>query len=110
MELKMWAVTVSIKFQNKLAKESILSTLKNKSGNMFEGGGLIFRCFVNITENSVEIYHVFKNKGYVTKMRSNWTDQFWQDIKEMGGSVSRTEGECEVEYSSEINLEEFKKM
>ena len=43
-------------------------------------------------------------------MRSNWTDQFWQDIKEMGGSVSRTEGECEVEYSSEINLEEFKKI
>ena len=41
----MWAVTVSIKFQNKLAKESILSTLKNKSINMFEGGGLIFRCF-----------------------------------------------------------------
>ena len=27
----------------------------------------------------------------------------------MGGSVSRTEGECEVEYSSEINLEEFKR-
>ena len=67
-------------------------------------------CFVNITENSVEIYHVFKSKSYVTKMRSNWTDQFWQDIKEMGGSVSRTEGECEVEYSSEINLEEFKKI
>ena len=43
-------------------------------------------------------------------MKSNWTDQFWQDIKEMGGLVSRTEGECEVEYSSEINIEEFKKV
>lgn len=106
----MWAVTVSIKFQNKLAKESILNTLKNKSSNMFEGGGLIFRCFVNITENSVDIYHVFKSRSFVMKMRSNWTDQFWQDIKEMGGSVSRTEGACEVEYSSDINLEEFKEV
>ena len=67
MELKMWAVTVSIKFQNKLAKESILSTLKSKSINMFEGGGLIFRCFVNITENSVEIYHVLRVKAMFQK-------------------------------------------
>ena len=42
--------------------------------------------------------------------RSEWTNQFWQDIKEMGGSVSREEGECEVEYSSDINLEDFIKI
>ena len=42
--------------------------------------------------------------------RSEWTNQFWQDIKEMGGSVSRVEGECEVEYSSDINLEGFIKI
>ena len=28
----------------------------------------------------------------------------------MGGSVSRVEGECEVEYSSDINLEDFMKI
>ena len=28
----MWAVTVSIKFQNKLAKEAIIKALKNKRG------------------------------------------------------------------------------
>ena len=36
----MWAVTVSIKFQNKLAKEAILSALKIKSSNMFQGEGI----------------------------------------------------------------------
>ena len=106
----MWAVTVSIKFQNKLAKEAIINALKNKSMDMFEDGGLLFRCFVNLTENSVDIYHVFKNKNYVIQKRSEWTNQFWQDIKEMGGAVSRVEGECEVEYSSDINLEDFIKI
>jgi len=28
----------------------------------------------------------------------------------MGGTVSGLEGECEVEYSSEINLEDFTKI
>ena len=74
----MWAVTVSKKIQNKLAKEAIINALKNKN--------------------------------YVMQKRSEWTNQFWQDIKEMGGSVSRLEGECEVEYSSDINLEDFIKI
>ena len=38
----MWAVTVSIKFQNKLAKEAIIKALKNKSIDMFEGGVELF--------------------------------------------------------------------
>ena len=38
------------------------------------------------------------------------TNQFWQDIREMGGTVSFTEGECEIEYSSHINLNDFNKI
>ena len=106
----MWAVTVSIKFQNKLAKEAILSALKIKSSDMFQGEGLLVRCFVNLTDTSVDIYHIFKDKNYVEKMRSEWTNQFWQDIKEMGGAVSRVEGKCEVEYTSNLNLEDFTKV
>ena len=106
----MWAVTVSIKFQNKLAKEAILSALKIKSSNMFQGEGLLLRCFVNLTDALVDIHHIFKDKNYVEKMRSEWTNQFWQDIKEMGGAVSRIEGKCKVEYSPNINLEDFTKV
>ena len=72
--------------------------------------GMILRCFMNVTENSIEVFHVFKNKDVVHKARSSWTNQFWQDIREMGGSFSGLEGECEVEYSPEINLEDFTKI
>ena len=83
--------------------------MKSKSASMFNEG-MSLRCFMNVTENSIEIFHVFKNKEYVNKTRSSWTNQFWQDIREMGGTVSGLEGECEVEYSSEINLEDFTKI
>ena len=105
----MYAVTKSIKFQNKLAKEAIINALKNKSKTMFVEG-MILRCFMNVTENSIEMFHVFKNKDVVNKARSSWTNQFWQDIREMGGTVSGLEGECEVEYSPEINLDDFTKI
>jgi hypothetical protein len=106
----MWAVTRSIKFQNKLAKEAIINALKSKSTDMFQDGEMIIRAFTNVTENSIEIFHLFKNKEYVNKTRAAWTNQFWQDIREMGGTVSFTEGECEVEYSTHINLNDFNKI
>ena len=106
----MWAVTRSIKFQNKLAKEAIINALKSRSKDMFQDGGMLIRAFSNVTENSIEIFHLFKNKDYVNKQRAQWTNQFWQDIREMGGTVSFTEGECEVEYSSHINLNDFNKI
>ena len=105
----MFAVTKSIKFQNKLANEAILNALKSKSKAMFSEG-MILRCFMNVTENSIEIFHVFKNKEFVNKTRSSWTNQFWQDIREMGGTVSGLEGDCEVEYSPHINLDDFNKI
>ena len=46
----------------------------------------------------MEIFYIFKNIEFIVKERSAWTDQFWQDIKEMGGTVSRFIGDCEVEY------------
>ena len=103
-------MTGSIKFQNKLAKEAIINALKIRRTDMFQDGEMIIRAFTNITENSIEIFHLFKNKDYVNKQRAGWTNQFWQDIREMGGTVSFTEGECEVEYSSQINLDDFNKI
>ena len=106
----MWAVTRSIKFQNKLAKEAIINALKSRSKDMFQDGDMIIRAFTNITENSIEIFHFFKNKDYVNKQRAGQTNQFWQDIREMGGTVSFTEGEYEVEYSPRIDLKDFSKI
>ena len=69
----MWAVTRSIKFQNKLAKEAIINALKSKSTDMFQDG-MIIRAFTNVTENSIEIFHLFKNKEYVNKKDSDDSD------------------------------------
>ena len=53
----MWGVTRSIKFQNKLAKEAIINALKSRSKDMFQDGDMIIRAFINVTENSIEIFH-----------------------------------------------------
>ena len=41
----MWAVTRSIKFQNKLANEAIINALKRRSTDMFQDGEMIIRAF-----------------------------------------------------------------
>ena len=36
--------------------------------------------------------------------------KFWQDIKEMGGTALGFIGDCEVEYSPKLNLNDFRKV
>ena len=83
----MWAVTRSIKFQNKLAKEAIINALKSRSKDMFQDGDMIIRAFTNVTENSIEIFHLLKirnmstNKGLdglinFGKILGKWEEQF----------------------------------
>ena len=82
----MIGATVTVKLQNKLAKDSIVMSLKNVSEHLFtEDRGLLMRCFTNVSDTQVDMFHL------------------WKDIKEMGGVVSLTEGECEVEMSPFIN-------
>ena len=98
----MYAVHVTVKVQNKLAKNSIILSLKQWSKYLFTADhGLVLRCFLDKSENQVEIFHVFKSKKHVEKTRRENSDNFWNEIKQMGGQVSRIEGPCEVEMSSE---------
>ena len=64
----------------------------------------------NLNDAQVQIYHIFKNKEFEVKKKIAWTDQIWQDIKEMDGAISRVEGECKVKISSDINLDYFMKI
>lgn len=50
-EVKMFAVNVTIKVQNELAKKAIILALKDWSNDLFQNNGLMFRCFVDRTEN-----------------------------------------------------------
>ena len=100
----MIGATVTVKLQNKLAKDSIVMSLKNVSEHLFtEDRGLLLRCFTNVSDTQVDMFHLWKDKSYQAKTRKEFSTKFWEDIKEMGGVVSLTEGECEVEMSPFIN-------
>ena len=100
----MIGVTVTVKLQNKLAKDSIIMSLKNVSQHLFtEERGLLLRCFTNVSDTQVDMFHLWKDKSYQLQTRKDFSTKFWEDIIEMGGVVSLTEGECEVEMSSFIN-------
>ena len=99
----MYAVHVTVKVQNRLAKNSIILSLKEWSSYLFtSGNGLILRCFLDKSENQIEIFHVFESKKFVEKTRKENSDKFWNEIKEMGGQVTRMEGVCEVEMTSDF--------
>ena len=99
----MIGVTVTVKLQNKLVKDSIIMSLKNVSQHLFtEDRGLLLRCFTNVSDTQVDMFHLWKDKSYQLQTKE-FSTKFWEDIKEMGGVVSLTEGECEVEMSSFIN-------
>ena len=100
----MIGATVTVKLQNKLAKDSIVMSLKNVSEHLFtEDRGLLMRCFTNVSDTQVDMFHLWKDKSSLLKTRSNFSNKFWNDIKEMGGIVSKSEGETKVEMSKLIN-------
>ena len=99
----MIGVTVTVKLQNKLAKDSIVMSLKSVSEHLFsEDRGLLMRCFTNVSDTQVDIFHLWTDKSYQVKARKELS-KFVENIKDMGGVVSMVEGECEVEMSSLIN-------
>ena len=101
----MIGVTKTVKLQNKLAKDPIIMSLKNVSQHLFtEKRRLLLRCFNNFSDTQVDTFHLWKDKSYQLQTRKEFSTNFWEDIKEMGGVVSLNEGECEVEMSSFINL------
>ena len=100
----MYGITVTVKLQNKLAKDSIVMSLKNISEHLFdENGGLLIRCFTEVSDTQIDMFHLWKDKSYLLKTRTEFSNKFWNDIKEMGGIVSKSEGKTIVEMSKLIN-------
>ena len=100
----MYGITGTVKLQNKLAKDSIVMSLKNMSEELFnENGGLLIRCFTEVSDTQIDMFHLWKNKSYLLKTRTKFSNKFWNDIKEMGGIASKSEGETVIEMSKLIN-------
>ena len=49
------------------------------------------------------MFHLWRNKSYLLNTRTKFSNMFWNDIKEMGGIVSKSEGETVIEMSKLIN-------
>ena len=79
-------------------------SLKSVSQHLLSEDRGLMRCFTNVSDTQVDMFHLWKDKSYQLKTRKEFSPKFWEDIKDMGGVVSMTEGECEVEMSSLINV------
>ena len=79
-------------------------SLKNVSQHLLSEDRGLMRYFTNVSDTQVDMFHLWKDKSYQLKTRKEFSTKFWEDIKDMGGVVSITEGECEVEMSSLINV------
>ena len=66
----MYAVNVTIKVQNELAKKVIIPALKDWSNDLFQNNGLKLTYFVDRTGNQVEIFHVFRTKKEMEEVRT----------------------------------------
>ena len=78
----MISVKVTVKLQNKLAKDSILMSLKNVSQHLFsEDRGLLMRCFTNVSDTQVDMFHLWKDKSYQLKTRKEFSTNFGKIFK-----------------------------
>ena len=79
MDIKMIGITVTVKLQNKLAKNSIMMSLKSISEHLFsETGGLLLRSFTHIPDTQVDLFHVWKDRTFQEKARKSFSTQFWK--------------------------------
>ena len=73
----MYGITVTVKLQNKLAKDSIVMSLKNMSEGLFnENGGLLIRCFTEVSDTQIDMFHLWKNKSYLLKKELSFLISF----------------------------------
>ena len=56
-----------------------------------------------MSDTQIDMFHLWKIKSYLLETRTNFSNKFWNDIKEMGGIVNKSEGETVIEMSKLIN-------
>ena len=80
--LNMYGITVTAKLQNKLAKDSIVMSLKNMSEELFnESGDLLIRCFTEVSDTQIDMFHLWKDKSTLSKTRTKFSNKFWNGLK-----------------------------
>ena len=98
----------TLKFQNKVAKDSLKRTIRD-IGNESLNKGLYFYTFVDINETTLYVINTWDNENSSLKVHSVYSD-FLKQVKEMGVNMLITGGKSETSYSDNNILENFDKI
>ena len=98
----------SLKFQNKVAKDSLKRTIKAIGDESLEKG-LYFYTFIDIDETNLYVINTWDNEKSSKKVHSVYED-FLKQVKEMGVKMVILGGSSETSYSNAAILDNFIKI
>ena len=98
----------SLKFQNKVAKDSLKRTIKVIGDESLEKG-LYFYTFIDIDETNLYVINTWDNEKSSKKVHSTY-DDFLKQVKEMGVKMVILGGSSETSYSNAAILDNFTKI
>ena len=98
----------SLKFQNKVAKDSLKRTIKVIGDESLEKG-LYFYTFIDIDETNLYVINTWDNEKSSKKVHSAY-DDFLKQVKEMGVKMVVLGGSSETSYSNAAILDNFTKI
>ena len=98
----------SLKFQNKVAKDSLKRTIKAIGDESLEKG-LYFYTFIDIDETNLYVINTWDNEKSSKKVHSVYED-FLKQVKEMGVKMVIVGGSSETSYSNVAILDNFNKI
>ena len=98
----------SLKFQNKVAKDSLKRTIKEIGDESLEKG-LYFYTFIDIDETNLYVINTWDNEKSSKKVHSAYED-FLKQVKEMGVKMLILGGSSETSYSNAAILDNFNKI
>ena len=102
----MFIRVLSIKFPNELAKKSVIALSRSLTKEQFSNG-LHIRLHADISANSCMIILLWKNRSNFDVARRNFGEKFIAEVKEMGGIITISEGDAEVDKAKEIDFSGF---
>jgi hypothetical protein len=58
----------------------MVMSLKNVSQHLLSEDRALMRCFTNVSDTQVDMFHLWKDKSYQLKKRKEFSTKFWEDI------------------------------
>ena len=99
-----------LKFQNKLAKETMKHSLKSIVDKFF-AEGLLLSLFIDVDDNTLYYVNVWQSLGATEKVRNQGKfKEFFDQVREMGISLTIVEGSTDGRFSDPSVLNAFTKI